>query len=356
MSDNETNEENTDDQILNCQIDKIKNKAIVRNTAMQKALMIDQRSISLNFNKNSDCSSWWKHQEMIENNVEEVFPYLIENFDKEFPGRPPLHIVCANYESLHPSLVEMLLTKPDILINEKDNMGQTPLHIACDSDYYEHNTGKNYVWRLVEILIEALSSNRSIFINEKDNSGRTPLHIACANRNCSVVEILLKTPNILINLEDNEGKTPIQLINENDNLGRTPLHIACAKGDYRYLQIILKIPEIWVNLKDCKEKTVIAWLNEKDNLGRTPLHHACASGNDSTVEILLKTPEILVNLKDNEGKTPIMLAADQHLPHIVQLMFEDPRVDHDGVAKRESGLRKRDCVKSFAKRQLAKMT
>ncbi len=87
--------------------------------------------------------------------------------------------------------------KPD-LINAKDNMGETPLHLACE----------NGALFAAEKLIEYKAD-----INAQDIDGETPLHYACRKGKKDIIVLLIKN-GANITVKNSAGKTPGQLLNE----------------------------------------------------------------------------------------------------------------------------------------------
>jgi ankyrin repeat protein len=121
----------------------------------------------------------------------------------------------------HTDIVELLLSQPDILVNEKDSDGKTALIWAS--------------WNGLTYIVELLLSQPNILVNEKDNSGRTALFVASFYGRIDIVELLLAQPDILVN--------------EKDNSGRTALMLANLKGHAR-------IVELLEDFKTNKEKTL----------------------------------------------------------------------------------------------------
>ena len=76
------------------------------------------------------------------------------------------------------------LLKTSALINAKNNLGKTPLHIACQTQRYKDFKSLSYL-----ILIHQLNYNRfeiaqmltdlGADVNIGDNRGDDPIHIAC---------------------------------------------------------------------------------------------------------------------------------------------------------------------------------
>ena len=62
-----------------------------------------------------------------------------------------------------------------------------------------------------EEVVDVLLERPDIEVNAKDNSDRTALHWACACGNVAILNQLLAAPGILVNERDVDGCTPIML-------------------------------------------------------------------------------------------------------------------------------------------------
>ena len=91
------------------------------------------------------------------------------------------------------------------LLNYRDNINQTVLHIAVDAINFS----------CVDSLIK-LNYAKDL-INETDNVGMTPMHIASINFDINVYD-LLTTLNPNYKIKDNEGKTCKDYLKENEEV------------------------------------------------------------------------------------------------------------------------------------------
>jgi ankyrin repeat protein len=82
----------------------------------------------------------------------------------------------------HVKIVNALLARKEIQINQTANEGATPLLIACQNNY-------------LKVVMELLTQE-GIEINKPMNDGTTPLIIASYLGNSSVVEVLLSHADI----------------------------------------------------------------------------------------------------------------------------------------------------------------
>ena len=102
------------------------------------------------------------------------------------------------------------LIKADADVNQSDNEGTTPLHVAASKGYKD----------LVKALIGADAD-----VNQSDNEGTTPLHVAASKGYKDLVKALIGA--------DAD-------VNQSDNEGKTPLHVAASKGYKKIEKIFLK--------------------------------------------------------------------------------------------------------------------
>jgi ankyrin repeat protein len=115
-------------------------------------------------------------------------------------NRTPLHAFALN------GGISAVIFEYKKHINEKDNDGNTPLHLAATVCRYKD----------IESLIQAGAD-----VNSDRNDGKTPLHLTICS---GLLENRLKALHLLIE----RGA----LINSQDQIGYTPLHIAMKLGDY----------------------------------------------------------------------------------------------------------------------------
>ena len=132
-------------------------------------------------------------------------------------GWTPLHRGCWNDNE---RVVELLMKKkPDCLkrCNEPESRKEMiPLHFACMRG---HN-------KIASIILSSCSDEiRSKMLDAKDSLGNTPLHIACEKINTELVDILLKS-------EANPHE-----LNKNDF---TPLFVAAKNGFVSILKLMLR--------------------------------------------------------------------------------------------------------------------
>ena len=194
-------------------------------------------------------------------------------------------------------------------VNEVDNDGANPLHIAfiCGMQ------------AVVPLLLEAGADIDAIY-----KSHFTPLYMSCISGNTEIIQMLLKA-GANTEIKDHKGRSPlawtayygfdrtVQLLLEagadieaRDERGRSPLALAAQNGKAETVQILINAG---------------ANIEARDNYKRTPL--ICAVYNPicgSVKEKYEKTVQLLldagadVNAVDSQGLSPLRLV-ERYLYH-----------------------------------------
>lgn len=114
---------------------------------------------------------------------------------------------------------------PSIKINDVDELGNTPLHIACK---YNHEAITIYCINrvVVESTESSTEKNFSEYLNKKNIYGETPLHLAVKNPSKDALHVILRNRAININAQNNQGETP--------------LHLAIRFADKEIIDLLLK--------------------------------------------------------------------------------------------------------------------
>ncbi|PRP77325.1 ankyrin repeat-containing protein [Planoprotostelium fungivorum] len=131
-------------------------------------------------------------------------------------GRTALH--CA-IESASERMVAAVLTHPTIDVNIKDDNGCTPLHTFCRR-YYNPSSIEQTFRELID---------KGARINEADEEGETPLHVAIYNKAIrAILTRLLLDSGAELNVGSSDGQTPL---NYAIQLGRKDLvHMLLSRG------------------------------------------------------------------------------------------------------------------------------
>nr|CAD7395370.1 unnamed protein product [Timema cristinae] len=201
---------------------------------------------------------------------------------KDVNQRNVLHLIIMNGGRLEEFADGVVKTQSKMsllqLLNEKDNMGCSPLHYASREGHI----------RSLENLIRL-----GACINLKNNNNESPLHFAARYGRYNTVRQLL----------DSEKGTFI--INESDGEGLTPLHISSQQGHTRVVQLLLNRGA----------------LLHRDHNGRNPLHLAAMSGYTQTMELLHSVHSHLLDQVDKDGNTGLHLATMENKPNAIDLLL-----------------------------------
>lgn len=166
-------------------------------------------------------------------------------------GNSALHLSC---EGFNIDTIK-ILTDKGANVNAKNNVGKSPLHISCFKQPFDRANVKENKWdtyyhvenfSIIKFLIE-----KGANVNEVDNDGNTPLHIACKSSDEKIVNFLLAN-HAYVNSVNENGNTPLHevcsMISDKwelakslilyganldlkNNQGDTPLHLACSNCD-----------------------------------------------------------------------------------------------------------------------------
>ena len=134
--------------------------------------------------------------------------------DKNPLGRSELHLRCAKQNALPDSnILELIKVGGMDLVMKKDRLfGRTVLHLACS-----HNASFDLISELVDF-------GKIELVMEKDNNGNTALHLACKITKQSDASVSL---NVITKLIEIGGRN---LVMEKNNDGYTALDIAFLDG------------------------------------------------------------------------------------------------------------------------------
>ena len=179
--------------------------------------------------------------------------------------------------------VVMIDLIPDYnLLSTKNNMFQSALHLAALTD--NHVVSRRLV----------VAGAR---IDQQDQNGNTPLHIACMRGNYNVAEVLLN-PVQYSEMLQNSYEIPYQRLPQNLNIrnykGQDCLTLAAVHNHKHIIDLLLE-KGADINSKDLKT-------------GKTPLHIATEAGDMLLTEFLCSKYGVDLNARTYAGYTPVELA------------------------------------------------
>ncbi len=254
--------------------------------------------------------------------------------------------------------LQALIAKDPSLTDAKDEMGRTPLHLACYGGHMElvkfllskgadietkfANGSTALFWSIPEghIDIVKLLITKGADIQAKQNDGTTLLHIAAAFGQTEIAELLIDK-GLDPNTKQNEWLTPlvyavlrghrdvVELLldrgadpNQKNRMGMTALHEVATHGQKEIVMLLLDNGADF-NVTDSSDRTPLhlasnqghkdvvellckkgANVNQRGGGGDTPLHGAAWKGDKPTVEYLIAT-DAEINVKNESGDTPL---------------------------------------------------
>lgn len=179
-----------------------------------------------------------------------------------------------------------VLFEEDIVINARDEEGNTPLHFLISNIKTANE--------LTALL--NLSSISEANMNTQNFLGNTALHEVLQNRSLSITDKISLSKSLISNGIN---------INIKNNEGNTPLHLIAISSNNKVSLIELFL--------DCK-----AEVNAQNTLGNTPLHEILQN-TKLNLEAKIYLAKILinnganVNIQNKEGNTPLHLIAKSPL-------------------------------------------
>lgn len=277
-------------------------------------------------------------------------------------GRTALHWAAHNG---HHHILEMLLgSSPPVPMDERDDAGDTPLHVACRQGHLEaanvlvangadvdsrnaahlgalHTAAENGLVEIVEILLRSGAQ-----MDACDDADRcTPLHLAAIEGHSDVVQALLEKGARADPLLSN-GFSPLYLAAQNGHEeavrallegGASPLG-GHGPSTVLHAAVCSKIPDVVSTILldiNKRESFASSAIDAPDDAGDTPLMWA-AEGGMSKVARLLLGIGANVHLTNKKGMTALHWAAKNGHHQVVKLLlrYRADRKMADGEGKR----------------------
>ncbi len=256
---------------------------------------------------------------------------------KNHRGALPLHRAILKLASLE--LIDVLIELYPDAVREGDENGLRPLHFACLYNFCmekhfnalrDERDKTSWGW-VLKVLIEKYPQA----LQEPDNDGRLPLHLAASSAKTSpkALEMLLERYPDSISRRTKLGKLPLHFAVEaraanydavrilldaypsgagESSERKNPLHFACgeARADLRIIQALVQAYPSGV-----KEKSIESML---------PLHLACANKQSiEVVEFLLRVFPEAAEDRDRHSRLPLHHALEKSACDEVILLLLD---------------------------------
>jgi len=228
-------------------------------------------------------------------------------------------------ESGNLDVVRVLVNIGRACVNEVDNLGLMPLHVASKTNnrkilefLIESGAYIDISRNMLSPIAYAASignlANVEMLLERKayidTDSTLSPLYQAVLYNHNDIVKLLLKR-KCSANITNEEGNTLLHIavlnsnidivselitsgayLNTRNNLGQTPLHLACNQSQ---APIILKL------ISNGADAVI------SDNFRRLPIHYACENGDISTVNILINSGSSF-QILDIHNQSPLNIA------------------------------------------------
>ena len=237
-------------------------------------------------------------------------------------------------------VVEFVLELPEISVNARDNLNQTPLMLACIDGGRLDN---------IKMLLKYGAD-----VHASSSNGSTVLHFASTLSNQEVVEFLLKLNQISVNTTDKSGCTPlmlaccdgVQLSNVQALISNgadihvksmpekwNVFHYACAASKLDVVKYLINIYvlQLHVCVAGFSNSSSKLWLNyiqlhsslhENDFKKVLSMCELSLQENVGACDIFNENLGTLICEADDMGMTPFMIACERNRIDIVSFLIE----------------------------------
>lgn len=252
-------------------------------------------------------SGWARPGDQCSRRVEHCEAHPDEAFYRSnLTGRTPLHEACLRNPCIH--VIQALLAANQISAVERDNNGNTPLHLL----FIPHSHMSLISDKMADSVEALLEMNPSLLATATNREGNTALHIACSSLEPTTY------PAVFAKLLA-ANSTCASTVN---SLAETPLHVYCKQPPTR---TSTDMTQILFNANPNAAVSV-------DVSGRTPLHHAAAKLNTELICFLAyRAPHSVAIPSGPHSITALhtfcqLNPRDQHLPALQALLEAAPEV------------------------------
>jgi hypothetical protein len=215
---------------------------------------------------------------------------FVEHFEGLEPGVDPWQAELAR---------EIVSEMPQTMMRHRDYQGQTPLHMACETEFdppqnlkkrslmSRMGVGKDPTSAIEKLRLLVMSAPENC--GAKDAMGRTPLHVLCANPSLTSA-LLLKTLKI-------SALAPASRVR--DACERLPLHSLCLNSAMAAVKARDAAKMLRALIRQNKKAAHMV-----DMYGCTPLHYLCMRGRPTRdqVKIFLKVAPMAARISDETGR------------------------------------------------------
>jgi ankyrin repeat protein len=232
-----------------------------------------------------------------------------------------LHIACGNLKTNSSELVSTLIDTYNIKLDELDENGNTPLHVAV-------SCGNIFAAKI--ILQKFLNDDNYLYILDlKNDYGFAPLHLACDEPQKFFIVAELLQAGASVDIRDTLNSTPLfhaaynnavitvklllnasPCVNCSNKTGWTPIHIAATEGNIQILELLID------HLKDAKKV-----INTAEEEGWTPLLIAAQNGFLDVIKLLI-TNGADVKATTNNGNDALSIAISNNQMHVAGYLHE----------------------------------
>ena len=224
-----------------------------------------------------------------------------------------IHLAAQNnQDDVIKAILDLESTPKDFMVNENDQLDNTPLHLACAAGHLDS----------VKVLIEAGADS-----DNKNEDEKTPFHMAAERGHVEVVEFILNNDKNAKNDCDEDDNTALHLaasnkmtntvetllecgsdVRKRNNKDWTPLDCAAAAGSYK---CVLRILEAGSDLDPMDKKQT------------TPLHLTAIHGHANVTRLLMDWGA-KIEIENTDGKNALELAIEHGHKAVAEVILGSP--------------------------------